>query len=180
MKVMGISGMPGSGKSLVSEIAIEKGAKIISMGDIIREEARKRNEPTKVTARKLRQEHGDYIVAELTVAKVKKLLKDDLIPLIIIEGIRSPYEVNLFKNNFDDFIILSIFANHNLRFERLKERKRADDSSDYNEFVKRDEMELGFGIGSVIALSDRIITNESDLDSYEKKINKFLSEETCL
>ena len=49
MQVMGISGMPGSGKSLVSEIAIEKGGEIVSMGDIIREEAKKRNEDTKTT-----------------------------------------------------------------------------------------------------------------------------------
>ena len=51
MRVMGVSGLPGSGKSLVSEIAIEKGAMIISMGDIIREEAKKRNEPTKEIGR---------------------------------------------------------------------------------------------------------------------------------
>lgn len=41
MQVMGISGLPGSGKSLVSEIAIKRGAVIVSMGDIIREEAKK-------------------------------------------------------------------------------------------------------------------------------------------
>ena len=127
MRVMGISGMPGSGKSLVSDIAIEKGAKIVSMGDIIREEARKINESTKVTARKLREEQGDYIVAELTIAKVKKLLQNNDCPLIIIEGIRSLYEVNLFKDNFEDFFILSIFANPTLRFDRLKQRKRSDD-----------------------------------------------------
>ena len=33
---MGISGMPGSGKSLVSESAVKKGAIIVSMGDIKR------------------------------------------------------------------------------------------------------------------------------------------------
>ena len=42
MKIFGISGLPGSGKSLVSELAVEKGAIIVSMGDIIREEAKKR------------------------------------------------------------------------------------------------------------------------------------------
>ena len=43
---MGISGLPGSGKSLVSEIAAKKGAAVVSMGDIIREEAKKRGEKT--------------------------------------------------------------------------------------------------------------------------------------
>lgn len=175
MQVMGISGMPGSGKSLVSEIAIEKGGEIVSMGDIIREEAKKRNEDTKTTAKKLREEYGPNIVAELTIAKVKILIEENKSSLIIIEGIRSPFEINLFKINFNDFKVLSIFANPTLRFERLKQRKRTDDSKNYDEFVKRDQMELNFGIGSVIALSDKIIVNETDLESYVKKINDYLN-----
>jgi hypothetical protein len=37
-------------------------------------------------------------------------------------------------------------------------------------------MELDFGIGTVIALSDKIIINESDLESYTAKIHDFLAE----
>ena len=173
MQVMGISGLPGSGKSLVSEIAIKRGAVIVSMGDIIREEAKKRGESTKETAQKLREEFGQYIVSELTIKKVKKLQEEDPESKIIVEGIRSPHEVDMFKENFEDFIILSIFANPSLRFERLKLRMR-EDSTDYAEFKNRDQMELDFGIGDVISLSDKIIINESDLESYINKINEFL------
>ena len=174
MQVMGISGLPGSGKSLVSEIAIKRGAVIVSMGDIIREEAKKRGESTKETAQKLREEFGQYIVSELTIKKVKKLQEEDPESKIIVEGIRSPHEVDMFKENFEDFIILSIFANPSLRFERLKLRMREDDSTDYAEFKNRDQMELDFGIGDVISVSDKIIINESDLESYINKINEFL------
>ena len=176
MQVMGISGLPGSGKSLVSDIASKKGAIIVSMGDIIREEAKKRGESSKDTARNLREEFGDFIVAELTIKKIKKLEDDETAKMIIVEGIRSPFEVDMFKENFDNFIILSIFANPNLRFIRLQERMREDDSKDYVEFKKRDQMELDFGIGSVISLSDKIIINESDLESYETQINEFFNE----
>lgn len=176
MQVMGISDLPGSGKSLVSDIAIERGAMIVSMGDIIREEAKKRGESTKDTAQNLRAEFGQYIVSELTIKKIKKLQEEGIENKIIVEGIRSPHEVNMFKENFDNFIILSIFANPTLRFERLKNRMREDDSTDYNEFKARDQMELDFGIGDVISLSDKIIINESDLESYTAKINKFLDE----
>ena len=176
MQVMGISGLPGSGKSLVSDIAIERGAMIVSMGDIIREEAKKRGESTKDTAQNLRAEFGQYIVSELTIKKIKKLQEEGIENKIIVEGIRSPHEVNMFKENFDNFIILSIFANPTLRFESLKNRMREDDSTDYNEFKARDQMELDFGIGDVISLSDKIIINESDLESYTAKINKFLDE----
>ena len=173
---MGISGLPGSGKSLVSDIATERGAIIVSMGDIIREEAKKRGESTKETAQNLRAEHGQYIVSQLTIDKIKKLQEDGIENTIIVEGIRSPHEVDMFKENFDNFIILSIFANPTLRFERLLKRMREDDSHDYNEFKKRDQMELDFGIGTVIALSDKIIINESDLESYSKQIDEFLKQ----
>ena len=53
---------------------------------------------------------------------------------------------------------------------------REDDSKDYSGFLKRDQMELDFGIGNVIALSDKIIINESDFESYQEKINEFLDE----
>ncbi|MGN0176538.1 MAG: nucleoside monophosphate kinase [Methanobrevibacter sp.] len=176
MQVMGISGLPGSGKSLVSEIAIKRGAIIVSMGDIIREEAKKRGESSKETAQNLRAEFGQYIVSELTIKKIKKLQEEEPESKIIVEGIRSPHEVNMFKENFKNFIILSIFANPTLRFERLKNRMREDDSTDYTEFKARDQMELNFGIGDVISLSDKIIINETDLTSYTNNINKFLEE----
>ena len=176
MHVIGISGLPGSGKSLISDMASEKGAVIVSMGDIIREEAKKRGESTKDTAQNLRKEYGDDIVSELTIQKIKNIEKEEKDNTIIIEGIRSHHEVEMFKENFDNFIILSVFANPKLRFERLLNRNREDDSKDYNEFVKRDQRELSFGIGNVISLSDKLIINESDLESYENKINEFLKE----
>ena len=176
MQVMGISGLPGSGKGIVSDIATEKGASIVSMGDIVREEAKKRGEGSKETAKNLRKEFGEYIISELTIEKIKKLQDEGVEKTIIVEGIRSLHEVDMFKENFDNFMILSIFANTNIRFERLKKRMREDDSQDFNEFKKRDMSELGFGIGSVISLSDRLIINESDMESFIQDINDFFDE----
>ena len=173
---MGISGMPGSGKSIVSDMAQEKGAIIISMGDIIREEAKKRGESTKETAQNLRKEFGEYIVSELTIEKIKKLSETEEDNLIMIEGIRSHHEVEMFKENFENFIILSIFANPTIRFERLLKRMREDDSQDYEGFQQRDYNELNFGIGNVISLSDKLIINESDIESFESKISEFFKE----
>lgn len=176
MQVMGISGLPGSGKGIVSDIATEKGAIIVSMGDIVREEAKKRGEGSKETAKNLRKEFGEYIISELTIEKIKKLQDEGVEKTIIVEGIRSLHEVDMFKENFENFMILSIFANTNIRFERLKKRMREDDSQDFNEFKKRDMSELGFGIGSVISLSDRLIINESDMESFIQDINDFFDE----
>ncbi len=176
MRIIGVSGLPGSGKSLVSEVATERGAIIVSMGDIIRKEAEKRGESTKKTAKNLRKEHGPYIVAELTIKKIKRIMDEGIDTYIIVEGIRSQHEVDLFKENFDNFIIVSIFANPQLRFERIKSRKREDDTTDYNVFAERDRNELDFGIGNVISLSDKTIINETDIESCKKEIEMFLEE----
>lgn len=176
MQVMGITGLPGSGKSIVSEMGCERGAIIVSMGDIIREEAKKRGETTKETATNLRKEFGEYIVSELTIKKIKKLEEEGNTNPIIVEGIRSHHEVEMFRENFENFIILSVVANPTLRFERLKLRKREDDSDDYNVFQKRDFTELDFGIGKVITLSDKTLINESDIESFKEKINEYFNE----
>ena len=176
MRVLGVSGMPGSGKALVSEIASERGAIIVSMGDIVREEAKKRGEGSKETAKNLRAEFGKYIVSELTIKKIKKLQDEGIKNSIVVEGIRSHHEVEMFKKEFDDFIIVSVFANPSIRYERLRNRKRDDDPSNYDEFKARDEAELGFGIGNVISLSDKLIINESDLESHSEKINEIFDE----
>ena len=176
MRVMGVSGLPGSGKSFVSEIALEKGAMIVSMGDIVREEAKKRGESSKETAKNLRKEYGEYIIAELTIEKIKKILEDGFESSILVDGIRSHHEVELFKENFKDFIIVSIIANPEIRFERIKARQREDDTDDYDVFCERDNNELNFGIGNVISLSDKTLVNESDIESFKNEIREFFEE----
>ena len=111
----------------------------------------------------------------MTIQKIKKLLNDGN-EKIVVEGIRSHHEVELFKENFESFMIVSVFASPITRFERLKIRMREDDSQDYDGFLERDYRELGFGLGNVISLSDKMIINESDLESYYKKIKELLNE----
>ena len=41
MKIIGVTGLPGSGKSVVSRTAKRLNIPIIRMGDVIREEAKK-------------------------------------------------------------------------------------------------------------------------------------------
>jgi len=179
MNVMGVSGLPGSGKNLVSKIAEERLMHVINMGDLVRLEAKKRNEETGKTAVDLRKEQGEYVLAKLSVEKIKDTsnFNDSKIEdFFIIEGIRSPFEVKLFKKSFKDFKLLSIFSSPKTRFNRLKNRKRDDDFQNYEDFLKRDKRELDFGIGDVIATSDFIIINEEGLDEYKAQINNFFDE----
>ena len=180
MNVMGVSGLPGSGKNLISKIAEKKSFYVINMGDLVRQEAKKRNEETGKTAVDLRKEHGEYVLAKLTIKKIEDISNLDKYPKIddffIIEGIRSPFEVELFRKNFKDFKLISVFSSPKTRFGRLKNRKRDDDFQNYEDFLKRDQRELNFGIGNVIATSDFIIINEEGLEEYETQVNNFFDE----
>ncbi|HEY0196297.1 MAG TPA: AAA family ATPase [Methanobacterium sp.] len=179
MKVIGVTGMPGSGKGIVAGVAISLGFQVIRMGDVIRDEAHKRNAKIGETAIQLRKEHGDFVVAERCIEKIKELSKgsDNQPDLYIIEGIRSPFEVEMFQENFPDFKVLSVNSSPETRFKRLLNRKRADDSHIKPEFEIRDKRELKFGIGDVIATADYMVVNEGSIKRFKKIIRSILTNE---
>jgi len=177
-----VTGMPGSGKSVVSRIiSTILNAKVISMGDVVREEASRRGIPQDIMsmtkfAEELRRKYGKDIVARMTL----KYIEDrGLSGIIIIDGVRSLDEVKVF-NSYGKVIIVAVHASPKTRYERLRSRGRGDDPKDWNEFLVRDNRELSFGIGNVIALADIMIINESksleDLrNEVESKIKGVLS-----
>jgi len=169
MKVIGFTGLPGSGKSTAID-AIRNLGKIITMGDVIRNEAKKRGiEPTGENlgkiAKELREKGGDGIVAEKCVELIKQL-KDDI---IFIDGIRSQFEIDVFRNHWK-FPIIATVIDEKTRFERLFERGRSDDPKELEEFRERDKREIGFGLKEVVNKADYKIENSSTIE--------FLQEET--
>lgn len=179
MKVIGVTGMPGSGKGIVAGVARSLGFEIIRMGDVIRDEARKRNAKIGETAIQLRKEHGEFVIAERCIQKIKDLSTDSRNPsdLFIIEGIRSPFEVEKFQENFPGFKVLSVNSSPQTRFNRLVNRKRIDDSIDKSEFDSRDKRELKFGIGEVIARADFMVPNEGSIKRFKNIIRSILTNE---
>ncbi|WP_286242053.1 AAA family ATPase [Methanobacterium ferruginis] len=182
MKVIGVTGMPGSGKSIVSRVAEKMGMKVVRMGDIIRDEAQRRNEDPGKVAVELRQEHGEFVVAERCVDIIKNSssndnLHEDKSQLFLIEGIRSPWEVEIFKKNFPNFIVIAVHSAPKTRFLRLKKRMRSDDSGELEEALKRDKRELKFGIGEVIACSDFMIVNEGGISKLKNITRSILKNE---
>jgi len=181
MRVIGVTGLPGSGKSVVARVAKNLGINVIRMGDIIRDEAEKRNVDIGETAIQLRKEHGKYVVAERCVEVIKesahKHSNDDKIRYMI-EGLRSPEEVKIFKKNFKKFKVIAVHSSPKTRFIRLKRRKRVDDSGDISQFQKRDNRELNFGIGNVIATSNYMIVNEGPIWKFKNSIRSIIKNES--
>jgi dephospho-CoA kinase len=194
MKIIGVTGLPGSGKSVVSRAAKKLDIPIVKMGDVIREEAKKRNQKTGEVAVELRKEYGEFVVAERCVEIIKthitskspsldtnprnrSRIKVHKCDIYMIEGIRSPYEVEIFKKNFTEFKVIAIHSTPNTRFKRLKRRMRPDDSHEESDFQMRDQRELNFGIGNVIATADYMVVNEGPLKKIKNIIRSILENE---
>jgi dephospho-CoA kinase len=163
-----ITGMPGSGKSIVVEEAKSLNLPVYVMGDVVREETMRRygtvtHELMVKTSKILREEYGEEIVALKTIERIKPCEH-----VVVIDGVRSLREVEVFKR-YGEVVIIAVHASPKTRFERLLRRNRPGDPSTYEEFYKRDIVELSFGLGSVIALADYIIINEDTVDEAKAK-----------
>ncbi|MEM1596249.1 MAG: dephospho-CoA kinase, partial [Desulfurococcaceae archaeon] len=95
--------------------------------------------------------------------------------IVVIDGVRSMREVDVFRKH-GRTVIIAIHASPQTRFRRLLERRRPGDPSSYNEFLRRDLTELGFGIGNVIAIADYMIVNECPPEETLNKAKSILME----
>ena len=176
-KVLGIVGMPGSGKAIARKVAEELGYGTVVMGDVIREEVRKRGlkatpENLGLVMIEIRRKFGPNVVAERSVEKIKQLKQG----VVVIDGIRSLEEVEFFKRFFPDLKVIAIHSSPKTRFKRLMMRSREDDPKGWDEFCERDKRELKVGIGEVIATSDFMIVNEGTKESLRENLVKVFEE----
>lgn len=164
MKVIGFCGLPGSGKSTVLK-AIEDLGIIITMGDVIRNEARTRSiEPTDENlgkiAQELRKEFGPEIIAKKCVTIIKNIKAN----VVFIDGLRSIAEVNVFRKSWR-FPIVAVIIDDKIRIERLSKRGRPDDPNTLEDLRERDQREIAFGLNEVINSANyKINNNISKLD----------------
>jgi len=175
--IIGVAGMPGSGKATIREIVQEMGYPAVVMGDEIRDEAKRRKlKPTPenlgMIMLKLREEEGPAAVAKRCIPKMEKAKGK----VVVVEGIRSLHEVEEFKKRFPNFSLIAIHASPETRFRRLFQRKRSDDPEGWETFMERDLRELGVGLGSVIATADHMIVNEGTKAQLKRKTRGVLKE----
>jgi dephospho-CoA kinase len=152
--------MPGAGKSTVASFLKERGFVAITMGDAVREEARRQGlEPTDANfgklMLKLRQDLGQEAIAHLIL---RRLERDGDSGDVVIDGIRSIPEVELLKK-IGYVKLLAIHASRDTRLRHLIDRGRSDAPINTNEFTGRDKRELSIGISEAIALADDTVSN---------------------
>ncbi|HIP57855.1 MAG TPA: flagellar hook-basal body complex protein FliE [Archaeoglobus profundus] len=180
MRVIAFVGLPLSGKSTAAKVAEEMGIPVVCMGDIVREEAKKRglaltDENLGKIANELRQKEGLDAIAKRCIPIIREKGKD--VGVVVIDGIRGIAEVERFKREFgDDFILINIEAPLEVRFQRALKRGRSDDISSIEELKKRDERELSWNMGEAIKIANFTIENTSSLEDFKEKIRDILTQ----
>ena len=177
--VIGVVGMPGSGKGVVDDVARNLKFQVIVMGDVVRAEAANRGlEPTPENIGKImlqiREKEGSAVVAKRCIDKVEETESR----CVLIEGIRSLDEIREFRKTFPGFRLLAVHSSPETRFQRLYKRGRSDDTANREMFEERDGRELRIGIGAAIALSDFMVVNEGELGQFKSEVRRIL--ETCI
>jgi len=174
--ILGLVGMPGSGKSVVVSVAKERNYDVVVMGDVVRGEAKNRGlEPSPENLGKimleLREKEGDTVIAKRCISKIERAKETK----VIVDGIRSLKEAEEFRKHFPKFCLTAVHSSPETRFNRVYHRKRSDDPSNWKVFHERDMRELSVGLGEALAMAEYLIINEERLDIVKERTRKILS-----
>jgi len=161
MKVLVLTGMPGSGKTEAVKVAEEMGIPIHRMGDMVREMVRAKgfelNRANLASvANSERKRLGPDIWAKRTVRVISRS------PIVVIDGSRSQAEVDYFRHELGtSLLVLAVHSSPWTRWQRISKRHREDDPRTFAELRERDGQELKWGLGDIIATADMMLLNES-------------------
>jgi dephospho-CoA kinase len=176
MKVIGVVGLPASGKGEFSKIAAARGIPVVVMGDMIRNAVKRRGlDPTDTnlgaTANKLRTDRGMDGIAQLCVPEIQR----QTAPLVLVDGIRGDAEVTLFRRVFPGFSLISIDTSFETRLARIQERGRPDDFTSADDLRTRDMRELGWGLGNALNNADVHLSNDGTLAAFIAAVHAFFN-----
>ena len=177
-KVIAIVGMPGAGKTEAAEYLASNGIPFVRFGEITDEGVKALGLPLiqkneRMFREKLRQELGMAAYAIKMKPKIDEFLKDH--DFIVLDGLYSWEEYVFLKKEIPNLILLNIFAEPPIRYERLS--KRSIRPVSHQEARDRDIVELEkLNKGGPIAIADYTIENNSgDISDLHTKIDSLLS-----
>ena len=176
MKVIGTVGLNGSGKDTLIEYLHEQyQVLVLSTGDLVREMAEKRGiRPTRANLHELSQQAMEEHGADYFARRVIDQIDQDW-DVVGIAGIRTPTDVETFRQHFgDDFILVCVkVGDIHTRFERVRERDAARDPQAYDRFLQQEEQEKElFHVEQAMEMADITVENDDSLDAFYDEIEK--------
>ena len=181
MTVIGLTGKNGSGKGEVAALLKEKGFVYASLSDALRMELRARGVDVSrmnliQVGRELRARFGPSILACRIGGELDNSLD------YVIDSVRNPAEVQWMKENIPGFQLWNVRADANIRFERIKSRKRESDPDTLEAFLELEAMEAsskdssGQDLDGTAKLADSELPNMSSLDDLNTAVSALLEQ----
>ncbi len=188
-KLVCITGLTGSGKSVASDYFVKKGFNFLRFGQITLDEIKRLGlEPNEQNERPIREDfrkkYGMAAFAILNLPKLKKLLKNGN---TLGDGLYSFEEYKVLKEEFgNSFKVIAVYASPKIRYERLTNRKlhKHDTNlrnrpSTQKDAESRDYSELeNLNKGGTIAMADYTILNTKDIKYFNKHLKEIYEEIT--
>lgn len=175
-KYIAIVGMPGSGKSMVSDFFRSKGIPVLRFGDQTDIGLKERNLPINEKNERwyrenIRKELGMAAMAIKIEPRIRKATKQA--DTIILDGLYSWEEYTYLKQKFPELVLLCIYSPPHVRYKRLSSRLirplRIIDAQ------SRDRAEIEFlNKGGPIAIADYLIKNEGSEENLTSELEKFM------
>ncbi|WP_069807492.1 AAA family ATPase [Vulcanisaeta thermophila] len=170
MRVIVITGLPGSGKTVATEVARELGLPVVTMGDVIRDEALRMGIPEGRASVVLRLRGGTRYIAHRVLEKIPRGAE-----AVVVDGARSIRELEAIEDALStSAILIYITAPWRVRYERLRSRGRPDDPKSLEDFLMRDLRELRYGLGDLMARADYILVNDAGLEEFRSRVRDLL------
>ncbi|KKK69848.1 hypothetical protein LCGC14_2929930, partial [marine sediment metagenome] len=182
--IIGLTGSFGSGCTYVAKKVFEKrGYKYISLSDALRSSYRRAGKGNPNTAsRRALQNFGDqtrkkYGGERFAKTVLKTIQKPDGQKKWVVDSIRNPKEVEVFRNSFRSFFLFGIYADRETRWKRVKdkynnkmERFEKDDDND----AGKASMEHGQRVQDCFADADVVFSNDKHIDAIDNDVYKGL------
>ena len=171
-----IMGMSGSGKSTVSDYLESKGLPVVYLGKLTIDELKKRgleiceaNE--KMVREGLRKEYGINAYIKMALPKINLIIEKSP---VVIDGLYSWSEYKYLVSKVKrPIIIIAIFTNKDLRYERISNREIRPLS--FEDTRKRDFAEIeNIEKGGPIAFADFMVLNNGNKGNLLIKIEKLI------
>jgi dephospho-CoA kinase len=173
-RVIALTGMPGSRKSLFAEKLVQLGYDHIMLSQYLKQRLQGQGlslKPIEYWQESLaiRTELGSDILAKLAWEDISNSPSQ----YVVVDGIRCLQEACYLQQRADQFLLVSVQASPDTRRKRLLTSPNAQGfyASEENRIAQLDAHELKLGVGSVIAVSDVIIFHD---DANEEMLRTFM------
>ncbi len=174
--IIGLAGMPASGKSLVAEYLTKKYKALHIrthefIWNFLKARGVKPDEDTSMMAALyIWAEYGDLPLADWVLRQIRASKSK----LVVIDSLRTTEEARIFKNKFKgNFHIVAVLASPQVRFDRQAKRARFGPLTKL-ELRMRDREELRLGVGDLIASAEHYIDSNPGVEKIKPKIDELI------